>query len=174
VIIIYYSIDVLEIKAGGVSNATINIEVSVLSGFFRVELETRKLEFKPCSMLSRLPETQRDVYITWEQFQQMLGVSDWLTPIIIILYYTGMRPEVYDLLWKMRHAGGDNIVRFSGPVFSHKGREITRGTKRKCWARIIKLTGLEGAQMRDFRGTFKTNLAWSGVDTYHPQRHRRA
>jgi integrase len=195
--------------AGGVSNATINIEVSVLSGIFRVQLEKRKLEFNPCSMVSRLPENQRDVYVTWDQFQQMLGVAGWLNPILTLLYYTGMRPsevfeldwkevdfarrmivlppkrtkegknlnqkilrdkrvpmrqEVYDLLWEMRHEGGDKVVRVSGPVFTHLGREITRGTKRKCWARIIRLTGLEGFQMRDFRRTFKTNLAWSGVD----------
>jgi integrase len=195
--------------AGGVSNATINIEVSVLSGIFRVQLEKRTLEFNPCSMVSRLPENQRDIYVKWDQFQKMLPVSDWLHPIITLLYYTGMRPsevfeldwkevdfsrrmivlppkrtkegknlnqkilrdkrvpmrpEVYDLLWKMRHEGGDNIVRLSGPVFTHLDREITRGTKRKCWSRIIRLTGLEGFQMRDFRRTFKTNLAWSGVD----------
>lgn len=193
----------------GVSNGTVNIEVSVLSGVFRVQLEERMLQFNPCSMVSRLPENPRDIYITWDQFQQMLEVSDWLHPILTILYYTGMRPsevfeldwkevdfgrriivlppkrtkerknlnqkvlrdkrvpmrpEVYDLLWQMRHEGGENVVRLSGPVFTHLGREITRNTKRKCWARIIRLTGLEGFQMRDFRRTFKTNLAWSGGD----------
>ncbi len=195
--------------AGGVSNGTVNIEVSELSGVFRVQLEKRTLQFNPCSMVSRLPVNQRDIYITWDQFQQMLEVSDWLNPILAILYYTGMRPsevfeldwkevdfgrrmivlppkrtkegknlnqkvlkdkrvpmrpEVYDLLWQMRHEGGENVVRLSGPVFTHLGGEITRGTKRKCWARIVRLTGLEGFQMRDFRRAFKTNLAWSGVD----------
>lgn len=195
--------------ADGVSNATVNIEVSALSGIFRVQLEKRTLEFNPCSMVSRLPETQRDEYVTWNQFQEMLGVSDWLGTILTILFYTGMRPsevfdldwkevdfsrrmivlppkrtkegknlnqkilrdkrvpmhrEVYNLLWAMRHEGGANVVRVTGPVFSHQGRAITRGTKRKCWARIIRLTGLEGVQMRDLRHTFKTNLALSGVD----------
>jgi len=195
--------------AQGITNATVNIEVSTLSGVFRVQLEKRTLEFNPCSMVSRLPETQRDVYISWDEFQQMLEVAGWLKPIITILYYTGMRPsevfeldwkevdfsrrmivlapertkegknlnqkilrdkrvpmrkEVHDLLWAMRHEDGANVVRLSGPVFTHEGRPVTRGTKRKCWARIIRLTGLDGYQMRDFRRAFKTNLAWSGVD----------
>lgn len=47
----------------GVTNATVNIEVSTLSGIFRVQVENRSLEFNPCSMISRLPESQRDVYI---------------------------------------------------------------------------------------------------------------
>ncbi len=193
----------------GVSNATVNIEVSTLSGIIRVQLENRTLEFNPCSMVSRFPETQRDVYISWEEFQQMLEVAGWLKPIITIFYYTGMRPsevfeldwkevdfgrrmivlppertkegknanqkwlrekrvpmrkEVHDLLWAMRHEGGDNVVRLRGLVFTHGGRPVTRGTKRKCWARIMRLTGLDGYQTRDFRRTFKTNLAWSGVD----------
>ncbi len=193
----------------GVSNGTVNIEVSTLSGIFRVQVENRTLEFNPCSMISRLLETQRDVYVTWDQFQKMLKIAGWLKPIITILHYTGMRPsevfdlqwkeidfsrrmivlppartkegknlnqkilrdkrvpmhrEIHDLLWKMRHEGGDNVVKLSGSVFTHKGRAITRGTKRKGWAHIVKKTGLEGVQMRDLRHTFKTNLAFSGVD----------
>jgi integrase len=160
-------------------------------------------------MVSRLPETQRDVYISWDEFQKMLEVAGWLKPIMTMLYYTGMRPsevfeldwkevdfnrrmivlppertkegknlnqkvlrdkrvpmrqEVHDLLWAMRHEDGDNVVRLSGAVFTHKGRAITRGTKRKGWAQILKKTGLEGVQLRDLRHTFKTNLAFSGVD----------
>ncbi len=193
----------------GVTNATVNIEVSTLSGIFRVQLEKRALEFNPCSMVSRLPENQRDVYVSWDEFQHMVEVAGWLKPIITILYYTGMRPsevfdldwkevefsrrmivlpptrtkegknlnqkilrdkrvpmhrEVHDLLWGMRHEGGDKVVRLSGPVFTHKGRSIMRGTKRKGWAHIVKMTGLEGVQMRDLRHTFKSNLAFSGVD----------
>ena len=61
--------------AQGVANGTVNIEVSTLSGIFRVQLEKRTLEFNPCSMVSRLPENQRDEYISWNQFQQMLEVA---------------------------------------------------------------------------------------------------
>ena len=55
-------------------------------------------------------------------------------------------------------------MKLSGLVFTRKGRTITRGTKRKGWAHIVESTGLEGIQMRDLRHTFKTNLAFSGVD----------
>ena len=75
-----------------------------------------------------------------------------------------MRREVYDLLWSMKHQGEDKVVPMSGPVLTHKGRVITRGTKRKCWARVCRLTGLEGIQLRDIRHTFKTNAALSGMD----------
>jgi len=192
----------------GVSNGTVNIEVSVLSGILREQLEQEALEFNACSMVPRLPEGQRDTYISWQDFQQMLDVASWLRPIITILYYTGMRPsevfdldwsevnfsrrmiilppsrtkegknerqkalrdkripmrrEVYDLLWSMRYGDG-NVVKMTGRVFVHRDLPITRGTKRKCWARICRLTGLQGIQLRDLRHTFKTNAAMSGMD----------
>jgi integrase len=195
--------------AQGVSNGTINIEVSALSGIFTEQIERGNLEINPCSMVPRLPETQRDTYISWDDYQRILEVADWLRPILTVLYYTGMRPsevfdldwkevnfsrrmiilppkrtkegknpnqktlrekripmrqEVYDLLWSLKHTEEDNVVPMSGPVFMHKARPITRGTKRKCWARIVRLTGLQGVQMRDLRHTFKTNMALSGVD----------
>jgi integrase len=198
-----------ERLSNGVSNGTINIEVSALSGIFTEQLERGTLEINPCSMVPRLPEPQRDTYISWDDFQSILQVADWLQPILVVLYHTGMRPsevfdldwkevnfsrrmiilppdrtkegknpnqktlrekrvpmrqEVYDLLWTMKYAGEDNVVPMSGPVFTHKGRQITRGTKRKCWARILRITGLEGVQMRDLRHTFKTNMALSGID----------
>lgn len=198
-----------ERLAQGVSNGTVNIEVSALSGIFTEQLERGTMEINPCSMVSRLPETQRDTYISWDDYQRIRNVSDWLNPILTVLYYTGMRPsevfdldwkevsfsrqmivlspkrtkegknpnqktlrekrvpmrpEVRDLLWSMKHEAGENVVPMSGPVFMHKGRQITRNTKRKCWARIVRLTGLDGVQMRDLRHTFKTNMALSGID----------
>ena len=191
-----------------VSNGTVNIEVSALSGIFREQLEQGVLELNPCSMVPRLPGSQRDTYISWSDFQSMLDVADWLRPMITILYYSGMRPsevfdldwsevnfsrrmiilppnrtkegknenqktlrdkrvpmrrEVYDLLWSLRYQDG-NVVKLNGRVFTHKGREITRSTKRKCWTRICKFVGLQGAQLRDLRHTFKSNAAMSGVD----------
>jgi len=35
---------------------------------------------------------------------------------------------------------------------------------RKCWARAIRLAGLSGLQIRDFRHTWKTNAQRSGMD----------
>jgi integrase len=64
-------------------------------------VERGTLEINPCSMVPRLPETQRDTYISWEQFLRILDVADRLRPIIILLYYTGMRhSEVFDPYWK--------------------------------------------------------------------------
>jgi integrase len=191
-----------------VVNGTVNIEVSTLSGIFREQLERATLELNPCSMVPRLPEAQRDTYVSAQDFQRMLEVSGWLHPVVTMLYYTGMRPsevldldwsevnfsrrmiilppsrtkegkndrqkslrskripmrrEVYDLLWSLRHQD-DNVVQMSGRVFMHRGKTITRDTKRKCWARMCRLVGLEGVQMRDLRHTFKTNAAMSGVD----------
>lgn len=202
----------------GVSNATVNLEISALSGIFRQQLvranseqsnsEQTTVVMNPCSLVRKLPAKQRDTYISWVDFQRILETSDWLRPLITIMYYTGMRPteafdldwsevnfsrkiiilppkrtkegkndnqkslrdkripmrrEVYDLLWSMRHGDG-NVVRMSGRMFFHKGRPITRSTKRKCWERICRLNGLQGIDFRDLRHTFKTNLALSGVD----------
>ncbi|MHB8204979.1 MAG: tyrosine-type recombinase/integrase [Desulfomonilaceae bacterium] len=73
-----------------------------------------------------------------------------------------MRTEVLDLLSSLEHPDR-NLVRATGRVFTHKGRFITRNTKRKCWDRICRLMGTEGLQLRDLRHTFKTNLTYSDV-----------
>ena len=170
-------------------------------------MEMEAIDSSPCSPIRRLPQNQRDSYISWDDFNRMMEVSDWLHPIILIMYYTGMRPsevfeldwseidfgrkmiilppcrtkegknenqktlhekrvpmrnEVLDLLFSLKHPDR-NLIRLTGRVFTHKGRFITRGTKRKCWSRICRLTGMEGLQLRDFRHTFKTNLTYSGV-----------
>ena len=190
-----------------VRGATINIEVGVLSGIFRHQIEQERLTFNPCSMVRRLPEYRRNTYISQSDFQRMLDAADWLRPILVIMYFTGMRPsEVFDLDWSeidlsrrmivlppertkegknenqefvepksvpmrwevvelfqsMRHQDG-NVVRISGRVFTHQGRPMTRQMKRKCWARICRLTGLSGLQLRDLRHAFKTNLEMSGI-----------
>ena len=192
----------------GVSNATINIEISTLSGIFREQLEMEAIDSNPCWSIKRLPGNQRDSYLSWDDFNRMMEVADWLHPIILMLYYTGMRPsEVFELDWSeidfgrrmiilpacrtkegknenqeiihekrvpmrkevleillsLRHPDR-NLVRATGRVFTHRGRFITRNTKRKCWDRMCRFTGLEGFQLRDFRHTFKTNLTHSGVE----------
>jgi hypothetical protein len=58
-----------------VSNGTINRELSVLSGIFRVQVELEALDFNPCQMLKRLPENQRDSYLSWEDFNRLLEHS---------------------------------------------------------------------------------------------------
>lgn len=189
------------------SNGTINIEISALSGIFREQLEMETIDSNPCSVIRRLPGNQRDSYISWDDSNRIMEVADWLHPIILIMYYTGMRPsEVFEIDWSAIDSGrkminlppcrtkeGKNenqeiihekrvpmrkevlellsspkhperkLLKITGRVFEHKGRCITRSTKRKCWSRICRLTGLEGLQLRDFRHTFKTNLTYSGV-----------
>jgi integrase len=54
----------------------------------------------PCSLIKKLPVKQRDTYISWFDFQRILETSDWLCPLITIMYYTGMREnEVFGLQW---------------------------------------------------------------------------
>jgi integrase len=84
------------------ANGTVNKEVSVLSGIFRAQVELEHLDFNPCLMVKRLPENQRDSYLSWEDFNSLLEHSSWLSDIITVQYYTGMRfNEVVNLRWEM-------------------------------------------------------------------------
>ena len=56
---------------------------------FHVELET--LDFNPCLMVRRLPENQRDTYLSWKDFNRLLERSWWIRDILVMMYYTGMR-----------------------------------------------------------------------------------
>ena len=94
-----------------VSNGTINIEISTLSGIFREQLEMEAIDSSPCTPIRRLPGNQRDSYISWDDFNRMMEVADWLHPIILIMYYTGMRPsEVFELDWSEIDFGRKMII----------------------------------------------------------------
>jgi len=85
-----------------VENGTVNREFGVLSGIFRLQLELEKIEMNPCAMVKRLPEKQRDSYLSWEDFNRLLDHSWWLRDILTMMFYTGMRfGEVVNLRWEM-------------------------------------------------------------------------
>jgi integrase len=85
-----------------VQNATVNREISALSGIFKVQIEWENVDSNPCRMIDRLPESQRDNYVSWEDFNRLLKHSWWLREIITTMYYTGMRfGEVANLRWEM-------------------------------------------------------------------------
>src|SRR5208283_4528019 len=85
-----------------VQNATVNRELSALSGIFKVQIEWENVDSNPCRMIDRLPESQRDNYVSWEDFNRLLDHSWWLRDIIMMMYYTGMRfGEVVNLRWEM-------------------------------------------------------------------------
>ncbi|MGB6067419.1 MAG: site-specific integrase [Desulfomonilaceae bacterium] len=85
-----------------VKNATVNREIAVLSGIFRVQVELETLDYNPCQMVKTLPEEQRDTYLSWDDFNLLLEHSDWLGDLLVLLYYTGMRfGEAANLRWEM-------------------------------------------------------------------------
>jgi integrase len=85
-----------------VQNGTVNRELSVLSAIMRLHLEMECIDFNPCSMVKRLPENQRDTYLSWEDFNQLLENAWWIKPILMMMYYTGMRfGEISALTWEM-------------------------------------------------------------------------
>lgn len=85
-----------------VENGTVNREFGVLSGIFRLQLEWERIEMNPCAMVKRLPEKQRDSYLSWEDFNRLLENAWWLRDILTMMFYTGMRfNEVVNLRWEM-------------------------------------------------------------------------
>ncbi len=91
-----------RVRSEKVEHGTINREMGVMSAIFRVQMEKEALEFNPCMMVDRLPENQRDAYLSWEDFQRLLEHSWWIRDVLVMLYYTGMRfGEVVGLRWEM-------------------------------------------------------------------------
>jgi integrase len=85
-----------------VENGTVNRELSVLSGVMRLHLELEAIDYNPCTMVHRLPENQRDTYLSLKDFNRLLEHSGWIHDILVMLYYTGMRfGEVVNLRWEM-------------------------------------------------------------------------
>jgi integrase len=108
-----------------VENGTVNREMSVLSAIIRVQMEREGLEFNPCRMISRLPENQRDAYLSWEDFNRLLEHSWWLHDILVMLYYTGMRfGEVVGLRWEMYKPERRMLVR--PPEATKEGKSLKK------------------------------------------------
>ena len=87
----------------GATNASINREMSALSGVFRVLIEHQLLEINPCRQIKKLSETsgERQVYLSLEDVRKIMGACpDWFEDMIWASYLTGMRKgEIHRLRW---------------------------------------------------------------------------
>ncbi len=90
-------------KVAKAAGATINRERSALSKLFKILMEADMIDRNP--VRETLPaderEGQRDIYISYSDFNRILDVcSPWAKPIFQTLYFTGMRrKEALDLTW---------------------------------------------------------------------------
>ena len=87
----------------GVANATINREMSAISGVFRVLIEHQVLEINPCRQIKKLSEIsgERQVYIGLEDVERIKDLCPvWFQDMIWMSYLSGMRKgEVFKLRW---------------------------------------------------------------------------
>jgi integrase len=80
--------------AKGAKPATVNRELATLSKVFGVLIELQLVEMNPCRLVRRLSDRagQRDVYISFEDFNRMVDVcKEWYKPIVQVAFYSGMR-----------------------------------------------------------------------------------
>jgi integrase len=90
-------------KAAGAAGATINRERSSLSKLFKILMEADMVDRNP--VRETLPaderEGQRDIYISYNDFNKILDMStSWTRGILQTLYFTGMRRgETLNLTW---------------------------------------------------------------------------
>ena len=74
--------------------STIGKETSALSLMFKILTEHRIVSENPARMVNGPSDAdgERDVYISYADFMKIVGhLPKWLQPIILALYYTGMR-----------------------------------------------------------------------------------
>ena len=87
----------------GVANATINREMSAISGVFRVLIEHQVLEINPCRQIKKLSEIsgERQVYIGLADVERIKDLCPvWFQDMIWMSYLSGMRKgEVFKLRW---------------------------------------------------------------------------
>ncbi len=64
----------------------------------RVQVEGKALDANRCTMIKRVPENERDPYLSWDDFNHLPDHSWWLKDVVTMLYYPGMRfAEVINL-----------------------------------------------------------------------------
>ena len=74
--------------------STIGKETSALSLMFKILTEHRMVSENPARMVNGPSDAdgEREVYISYADFMEIVGhLPKWLQPIILALYYTGMR-----------------------------------------------------------------------------------
>jgi integrase len=83
---------------------TINKERSALSKMFQVLIELALIDRNPVRMVKALSESdgEREVYISHEDFTNIVDhLPAWMQPIVLTLYYTGMRRgEALGMKWE--------------------------------------------------------------------------
>jgi integrase len=113
--------------AQGRANATINREMSTMSGVFRVAVEHQLVDVNPCRLLRRLSEkdSQRQVYISYaDTIRIMDQCPDWYHDIIWIGFLSGMRQgEIHKLRW--------SHIDLRSRIISFHGTEVKEGKAKR-------------------------------------------
>jgi integrase len=133
-----------------VTGATVNREMAVLSGIFRVQVEADALEYNPCRMLKGFPENERDSYLSWKDFNRLSDNAGWLRDIVHLIYYTGMRfGEAVNLRWEMFKPERRMLILPPSATKEGKSHRISRLRAKRVPLRFEVLEMLESLRKED-------------------------
>jgi integrase len=98
--------------------ATVNRELAILSGIFRMAVDYEEITENPCRKVESLPENnQRTRHLSFEEedrlFAKLTGERDYLRPLVTVAIYAGpRRGELLKLRWSNVDFGL-NLINFT-------------------------------------------------------------
>ena len=183
-------------KAEGVKNATVNRELACLKRMYNLAILWGDATRNPVNGVKYLHEPpKKDRFVTREEAAKLINAaSDHFKPILVTVFYTGMRlQEVLGLKWDMvrlwdmggeieliytkngkkRYIPLNETMRKLFLDLERKGDSVFIGTRneplksvRKPLATAVKRAGIEKTTFHDFRHSWASWMSEAGVDPY--------
>jgi integrase len=183
-------------KGEKISHAQVNRELAFMKAIFNLGIRNKKAVYNPVCDVEFLKENERDREVKEDELKLLLEnisprTEEYMRPIILTMYYTGMRPEECLRLQWSRIDFKEGFIRLQPEdtkteegraipmseelqkvlqslpkssifVFTRKGKPVK--SIRVAWERLRKRIGAEDLWFRDFRPTAITNWVRKGYD----------
>lgn len=176
-------------KRTGVTNATVNREVTFLKCMLQRALDWGYLDRNPLQGLKMLKEAPiRERYLTSEEGERLIRVSpDYLKDIIVFALATGFRKsEIFDLTWNDiilndRFTYGEITIVGKGNKrrnirMNRTVHELLSRKRRKKQGKYVFASPKTGGRMDNVDHAFRTALKHAGIENFrfHDLRHTAA
>jgi len=171
---------VIERQAGGVSNANVNRELSVIRRAFTLAIKAGLLFHKPYFPMLR-EDNARQGFFELEQFEKVVSkLRKPLQPVARFAYITGWRiaSEILPLEWRQVDFRAGTVRLFPGMTKNRKGRVFPftrdlRAVLEGQWIEAVRLKAKgmtcpyvfnrKGKVIRDFRAAWRKACEKAGV-----------
>jgi integrase len=167
--------------------ATVNRELAILSGIFRMAVDYEEITENPCRKVQSLPENnQRTRHLSFEEedrlFAKLIGEREYLRPLVTVAIYAGpRRGELLKLRWSNVDFGL-NLINFTETKTNRDRAVPMEPIVREALLELSQQSGnaeyvftnpATGTRYTDLKKSFSAACREAGITnfTFHDLRH---